>query len=1099
MNADNVELLLVMISVFVVPLVLGHYIAKAVRLPDQSWRIATVFFSLFAASAVTWYGWPPKLGIDLSGGSILVYEIDEQAKSADKDVKMDELVQAVTKRVNPGGVKEVTIRPYGVNQIEVIIPKADEAELDRIKDKISSTGLLEFRITANSRDHANLIELAKKLDTNPRAELRTESADGTPDVVARWIPIRRDDVDYFVNPRSGFITRQNDKDELEVLVVIDPQNVTGQYLSSASAGVGMKGPKIDFVFDSTGSKLFGRLTNDNLPDSVQGFHRNLGIVLDGYLYSAPQINEPIYDRGEISGNFTVPQTEDLASVLTAGSLPTALRKEPSSSLLTGATLGQDTINKGVYSMLVATVAVVIFMIIYYRFAGVVANIALLLNVLLIVAFMIMFNAAFTLSGLAGLALTVGMAVDANVLIYERMREELARGATLRMAIRNGFGRATTTIIDANVTTLISAIVLYIMGSDQVKGFAVTLILGIVMNLYTAIFVSRVCFDIAEKVGFIKDLKMLHILSNPHFDFIGKQRIAIALSLIIIAIGMVGVGLRGRGLLDIDFTGGVSVQALFSKPVEIAEVRDKIDENSETLPDATVQDVRIKDETPNTRFVINTSNPDINTVEATLTKIFEGELTVNKLRVAKLAAIPAAGDASSPADEKKEASPANDEKPAAKPTDGSHMVRPKDDDVMLLAMADVSATEAAAQEAAATEEKPAAAEAPAEAKAGDNPPATDAPAASEPAADKPAAEKPAGSPPADGATAGPPQRAIGPQMPTTGGADKARAGGLPGAGQAGAEPAFMKEDNIKVVSTAFAGGTTADLAFTTPISHDQLLGILETSAAAMPNVKKATLAFGLTSEGFESGSDISRELWTVRTTLPSDQAEELFQRANKALSEKPFFPASNKIGAAVASATQQQAAMAMIASLVLILAYIWFRFSQVMFGVAGVVAVVHDVLVTLGALALSTWLATVPGLEFLLIEPFKISLPIIAAFLTIIGYSLNDTIVIFDRIREMRGKSPIISVELANSAINQTLSRTILTSLTVFIVVLILYVFGGEGIHGFAFALVVGVVAGSYSTIYIATPIVLWMNRAHESASSRSLSAGQGVPQRTSHA
>ena len=190
---------------------------------------------------------------------------------------------------------------------------------------------------------------------------------------------------------------------------------------------------------------------------------------------------------------------------------------------------------------------------------------------------------------------------------------------------------------------------------------------------------------------------------------------------------------------------------------------------------------------------------------------------------------------------------------------------------------------------------------------------------------------------------------------------------------------------------------------------------------------------------------------------------------------------------------------MIASLILILAYIWFRFSQVMFGVAGVVAVVHDVLVTLGALALSTWLATIPGLEFLQIEPFKISLPIIAAFLTIIGYSLNDTIVIFDRIREMRGKSPVISVELANSAINQTLSRTILTSLTVFIVVLILYIFGGEGIHGFAFALVVGVIAGSYSTIYIATPIVLWMNRADETTTSRSVTAGRGVPQRTSPA
>ncbi len=609
MTWDNIELLLVMVGVFVVPLVLGQYIAKAVRMPDQSWRIATVFFSLFAASAVTWYGWPPKLGIDLSGGSILVYEIDDQARASDSKVDMEKLVQAVTKRVNPGGLKEVTIRPYGVNQIEIVIPNANEDELERIKNKISSTGMLEFRITANTRDHANAVELAKKLDPASK-KVDIEHADGSRETVARWVPARKDD-GYFSG--RDFVTRKNDKGETEVLVVNDEQNVTGQYLKSTSPGVGPKGPKVDFVFDSTGSKLFGRLTSDNLPEGVQGFHRNLGIVLDGYLESAPTINEAIYERGEITGNFTPQQTEDLSSVLTAGSLPTALRKEPSSSLLTGATLGADTITKGVRSMLVATVAVIVFMIIYYRFAGVVANIALLLNILLIVAFMIMFNAAFTLSGLAGLALTVGMAVDANVLIYERMREELSRGATLRMAIRNGFGRATTTIIDANVTTLISAVVLYIMGSDQVKGFAVTLILGIVMNLYTAIFVSRVCFDLAEKVRFIKDLKMLHILSNPNFDFIGKQKIAIGISSIIIAIGMFAVFQRGKGLLDIDFTGGVSVQALFNEPIDIAKVREEVDAHRDQLPDATVQDVRIAKEEPGKRYVINTSNPEIKDV------------------------------------------------------------------------------------------------------------------------------------------------------------------------------------------------------------------------------------------------------------------------------------------------------------------------------------------------------------------------------------------------------------------------------------------------------------------------------------------------------
>ena len=206
MSFDNIELLLVMLGVFIAPLVLGHYIAKAVKLPEQAWRIAMVFFSLFAASAVTWYGWPPKLGIDLSGGSILVYEVDEQSKQPGSTVDMEKLVQSVTKRVNPGGVKEVTIRPYGVNQIEVIIPKADEAELDRIKDKISKTGLLEFRITANPRDHENLIEQARKLDPADK-QLIVESSDGTREIAARWVPVHADDVEYFKNPRAGFEVR----------------------------------------------------------------------------------------------------------------------------------------------------------------------------------------------------------------------------------------------------------------------------------------------------------------------------------------------------------------------------------------------------------------------------------------------------------------------------------------------------------------------------------------------------------------------------------------------------------------------------------------------------------------------------------------------------------------------------------------------------------------------------------------------------------------------------------------------------------------------------------------------------------------------------
>ncbi len=213
-------------------------------------------------------------------------------------------------------------------------------------------------------------------------------------------------------------------------------------------------------------------------------------------------------------------------------------------------------------------------------------------------------------------------------------------------------------------------------------------------------------------------------------------------------------------------------------------------------------------------------------------------------------------------------------------------------------------------------------------------------------------------------------------------------------------------------------------------------------------------------------------WYVSMALPRGQAEQVLQRMQSDMADTPVYPQSSKIGSQVAGDTQTLAIWAMIGSLFGIVGYIWIRFQRVVFGVAAVIALVHDVLITLGAIAVSAYVADALG--FLLIEEFRISLPIVAAFLTIIGYSLNDTIVIFDRIREVRGKSPDLTVEMINTSINQTLSRTLLTSLTTLIVVAILYALGGQGIHGFAFALVVGVVAGTYSTIFIASPALLWM-------------------------
>ena len=218
-------------------------------------------------------------------------------------------------------------------------------------------------------------------------------------------------------------------------------------------------------------------------------------------------------------------------------------------------------------------------------------------------------------------------------------------------------------------------------------------------------------------------------------------------------------------------------------------------------------------------------------------------------------------------------------------------------------------------------------------------------------------------------------------------------------------------------------------------------------------------------------------WNITLKESVVNTSTILEKMKSSVANEPYFHSSSTIGGKVAGDTQQLAIMALLGSLVGIVAYIWFRFQRVAFGLAAVVALIHDVLVTLGAIAISKYVA----IEFLLIEEFRISLPVVAAFLTIIGYSLNDTIVVFDRIREVRGKSPNLTREMINTSINQTLSRTLLTSLTTLMVVLILYFLGGQGIHGFAFSLLVGVMVGTYSSIFVASPVLLmlvnWGNKA----------------------
>ncbi len=933
---------LVLASV-VVPTVVAWWLTKRMKASDLWGRLAVVLVAATAGGLVTWLGWPPRLGIDLKGGVILVYEVDaskrEELEKEDGEnvqpVDMDKLVAAVSRRVNPGGQKEVTVRRYGLDQLEVIVPDVDQAEIDLIKRVVSSAGVLEFRITANNNDprHKQLITLA----TNSPGTIITDGKRP----MGQWVEL---DSAKMGSGDQGLVTRTTSDGRIEVLVVLDRFNVTGGFLTRATASYDQNlQPCVNFSFNSAGSALFGTLTGQNLPDPANQLTSRLGIVLDDTLLSAPTIRSTISSDGQITGSFKQEDVEFLVGVLNAGSLPAALYSEPISEQKISPQLGADTIRSGARAILLATIVVLTFMLMYYRFSGIVADLAVLLNIVLVLALMISIKAAFTLAGLAGLVLSVGMAVDANVLIYERMREELDRGASVRMAIRNGFQRAFSTIVDSNLTTLITGIVLFTIGTDQLKGFAVTLILGLSLNIFTAVFCSRVVFDLAERNRWLTKLSMARMFGRTDLRFVRWMQPAIVGSVLFVALGLAAAWQRGQGLFDIDFTGGTSVQVAFKpdQPLDIAGVRQAVS----GLPDVAVSAVTSSDAPPDTRYKIDTSlrdeSPqDGNEVEETLKAAFPGRLATYDMGFRDITS-KSKDVKSSPADEKSQDDPG----------DTSPLVTP------------VSLSTEAVLDF--------------------------------------------------------------PQKITM--------------------PALKEEIEMAMRSEGFADAP-----------------------------------FEVTADGMTSRTKPYRT-WTLATSLEEEATRSVLERVAKKLRDTPIYLSANEIGGKVAGNTKITALYALLTSLVMIVLYVWVRFQNVAFGLAAVVALAHDVLVAIGCLALSTSVS--PFLGWALVDDFKISLDVVAALLTIVGFSINDTIVIFDRLREIRGKSSFVTSEMVDRAVNQTLSRTILTSGTALLAALILYSVGGQGIHAFAFTILIGIVAGTYSTIFIAAPIVLWLqSRAGEATS-----------------
>ena len=486
-----------------------------------------------------------KLGLDLQGGTSFLVGLDTNYLAGDTNTTvsqearqqqaLSQAAEVLRKRVDQFGVAEPVIQPAGNDRILIQLPGLSDADKDNARAQIQKAAYLEFRMV-----HENSDELVRNGETTvPGYELLKHKE-----------------------------RLRNGKEQLEEVLVKKKPEMTGSAVTSAMAVMGNVGePQIEFTLDDEGAKRFAEITRDNVG-------RRLAIVLDHELYSAPRINGEIPSgRGQITGNFTEEEARQLANVLQNPlQVPVGIRSESS----VDPTLGKDTIHSGVSSAIYGTIAVAGFMMAYYLFAGFVADIALMTNIIILLGVMCSIGTTLTLPGIAGVVLTIGMAVDANVLIFERIREESAKGKTLRGALAAGYERAFRTIFDSHVTTLISSIILICMGTGPIKGFGVTLTIGVAASLFTALVVTRLIFDFLLAKGWLKSLPMLHIIKVTKLDFMRFSKFAFLISIALIIAGLAYGGFgRGKRMLGIDFAGGDNLTLRFSQRVEPDKLREAI--------------------------------------------------------------------------------------------------------------------------------------------------------------------------------------------------------------------------------------------------------------------------------------------------------------------------------------------------------------------------------------------------------------------------------------------------------------------------------------------------------------------------------------------
>lgn len=732
---------------------------------------------------------------------------------------------------------------------------------------------------------------------------------------------------------------------------------------------------IAFTFDPTGALLFSDLTGRHTPQSPGGPF-DLAAVLDGKVISNASINSQIGAQGIISGGrggFTPAEYDYLEKTMSAGALPAQLNDEPLVERTVGPQLGEANLRAGFLACIFGVIVVAVFLISYYYLSGLVAMIAVSLNILLILAGMSALQATFTLPSVAGIILTIGMAVDSNVLIFERLREEQQRGLSLRVAMINAYDRAFSAILDSNVTAAITGVILFLIGTEDVKGFGLTLLLGIIASLFTSLFVTKTIFAFlidkmhVERLGSVPlTFTWWDRMLKPNIDWMGKRYIFLGVSSAFIVIGMaLFVWKFNKGqVLDIEFAGGTIVQFNLKEPTSPEEIRDIIEAKAQTaegsLDAPNVQSVGDPVKLANGRngfvtYEAVTVSSDPNKVRQALAEALAG-----KLDVAQAATFENSGRTY--ADVR-----------------GSTAIPIESENQEIAGFVPTRLPEHVGGVAVIV-------------------------------------------------------RNLTPRLEVT--------------------DIVARLDQQRVAS----GGSFKKF-----------------DVEALPD-GTGVVVLASDAQFLYSGTDATAvQDWSSNVASPT------WQRVNDAIGRPAEFSRVSSINQTIAGDTSTNAIIALIVSVTLIVIYVWVRFGDLKYGSATVVALVHDVLVVLAAIGIAHIIAdTIIG-HWLMLEPFRMNLTLVSAILTIIGSSMSDTVVVFDRIRENRNKIGHVDRQVINDSINQTLSRTLLTGGTTIVTLLVMYMTGGPAIHGFTYVMVVGLVTGTYSSIAIASPLLLLGGRQEVAA------------------